>query len=43
MAKYALKASCNWIHNSTTDFGEDEFDTLEEAHEAAWELAAELR
>lgn len=41
MAKFRLKANCGWIANSETDFGVEEFDTLEEAQQAAFEAASE--
>lgn len=41
MPKYRLKAACGWIANSEYDGGEKEFDTEEEAQDAAWEMACE--
>ena len=41
MPRYRLKANVNWVANSETDFGEDDFDTQEEAQQAAFEMACE--
>ena len=41
MPRYRLKASVGWIANSEIDFGEEDFDTEEEAQEAALEMAME--
>jgi hypothetical protein len=41
MPKYTLRASVSWASNSTINFGEEEYDTIEEAQEAALESAVE--
>lgn len=41
MPRYRLKANVNWVANSEADFGVEEFDTEEEAQEAAFESACE--
>lgn len=41
MPKYRLKASVHWVANSEIDFGVEEFGSLEEAQQAAFESATE--
>ena len=41
MPRYRLKASVGWVANSETTFYEDDFDTEEEARQAAFEAACE--
>lgn len=41
MPRYRLKANVSWIANSETTFYEDDFDTEEEAQQAAFEAACE--
>ena len=41
MPKCRLKASVSWVAGSTTEMGEYEFDSEQEAQDAAFEAAAE--
>lgn len=41
MPKFRLMASVSWVAGSDADLGEGEFDSEEEAAQAAFEAAAE--
>ena len=41
MPRFRLMGACGWIANSQIELGEEDFETEEEAHDAAWEAVTE--